>query len=1279
MFFLAAATTVAGADPAPPVDLSKGLNLYEVGYSHLDTQWRWSYPQTIREFIPNTIHDNIKLLEKYPDYIFNFSGANRYRMMKEYYPEDFAKVRDWVARGRWIPCGNSWEESDVNIPSSESLIRQVMFGRKFFQKEFGTESAEYMLPDCFGFPASLPSVLAHCGVRGFSTQKLTWHSAVGIPFNLGVWEGLDGQRVIAALNAGPYTGSIKEDLSQSAAWKKRMEDNGLKSGIFADYQYFGTGDVGGAPNEDSARWLEKSLNSNGPVHVISAKADQVFKDISDAQAGKLPRYKGDLLLIEHSAGALTSQAAVKNWNRRNELLADAAERAAVIAHLAGAASYPREKLYNAWGLVLGAQFHDILPGTSLPKAYQYSWNDEITAMNCFAEVLQDSVAAVARGLDTKVQGVPLVVYNPLSIDRKDVVEAQIELSSAGAPQVVDASGKPVPTQVLSVDGNKTRFIFLAHAPSVGFAVYGVKTAKAGTTPTAGVTERSLENQRYKVRLDDRGDIASIFDKSVGRELLSAPARLAFQHEKPTIYPAWNMDWNDRKNPPEGWVDGAPTFKIVERGPVRWAIEVTRTARDSTFIQTIRLAADKAGDRIEVANHIDWQGRECSLKAEFPLTLSNPKATYNWEIGKIERGNNEPAKFEVPTHGWFDLTDKDGSAGVSILTDAKYGSDKPADNLVRLTLLYSPGVHGQYSEQRSQDWGKHDFIYGISGHKGDWRAGKSDWQSQCLSQPMRAFRTVAHSGKLGHSFSFLKVDSDKVAVGAIKLAEDSNDVIIRLQELDGTSPVKAAITSAAAIKSAVEVTGAEQKLNTLAAQSSGATLEFKPFQIRSIALDLKPVADLKTAVSAPITLPYNTRIFTSNADRKSGAFDSGGRSMPAEMIGDTVASESAVFHIGPKLDGQLNGVSCKGQELRLPEGNFNSIYLLASAADGDAAAEFAIDGKPVRLTIQDWSQWIGQWDNRVFKGPVEEMSYNVANRLDHIDPGYIKRAPVAWFCSHRHLPEGKDEPYAFSYLFKYRLAVPPGAKVLSLPNNPKIQIAAISAVCNDNDATVSTLPLYDDFTGRAAMAVEPDLGFTYLTKSLQPVGKILMERGESYDQLKLAQISRTDYADAGASNGITVEYAEGAGLVAPNVQSGVQGKTLPRLNNGLGATTNDDVNSNSWFDSGEGRFLIDLKAKIHVARVNTFSWHRSNRAPQKFTLWCSDAEARPAVTGAPDKAGWKLLGVVDSTDLGQGGIHATSVVPMTGNDLGTFRHLMWVEEEVGEGTFFTELDVIQAPQ
>ncbi|MGA2264537.1 MAG: alpha-mannosidase, partial [Acidobacteriota bacterium] len=227
----AAKPAVQGQKPKPEsLDLTKQPTLYVVGYAHLDTQWRWDYVTTIKDYLPKTMRLNFDWIEKYPHYVFNFSGANRYRMMKEYYPADYEKVKKYVAEGRWYPAGSSMEENDVNSPSAESIIRQILYGKEYFRRDFGKTSAEYMLPDCFGFPASLPSILAHCGIKGFSTQKLSssWQPApmvggpdspektpAGIPFNVGVWEGPDGSFIVAALNPGGYGSQISTDLSKS--------------------------------------------------------------------------------------------------------------------------------------------------------------------------------------------------------------------------------------------------------------------------------------------------------------------------------------------------------------------------------------------------------------------------------------------------------------------------------------------------------------------------------------------------------------------------------------------------------------------------------------------------------------------------------------------------------------------------------------------------------------------------------------------------------------------------------------------------------------------------------------------------------------------------------------------------------------------------------------------------------------------------------------------------------------------------------------------------------
>lgn len=1074
----AADPDAATATPTKAPDLSCDPTLFVVGYAHLDTQWRWCYPQVIREMIPKTMHENFALFEKYPDYLFNFSGANRYRMMKEYYPADFEKVRQYIAAGRWFPCGSSMEECDVNVPAAESIIRQVLYGNHFFRREFDKASNEFMLPDCFGFPASLPSLLAHCGLKGFSTQKLTWGSAVGIPFRVGIWEGLDGVGLVCALDAGDYNGDIKTDLSRDERWIKRIEDDGRKHGVYAGYTYYGVGDEGGAPREKAIREMEKSVHGDGPLRVISATAEQMFLSIPPEARKTLPRYRGDLLLTEHSAGSITSAGYMKRWNHKNELLADAAERAAVLADWLGGSSYPRERLNNAWTLVLGGQFHDILPGTSLPQAYEFSWNDELLALNQFAGVLENAVGAVVAGMDTQAKGVPIIVYNPLAIERQDVVEARVRFpgSTPKAVRVLDSAGREVPAQLAGTSDAPT-VLFLARVPAVSLSAFDVQPTQAPSTASTPlrVTPSSLENERYRVTLDANGDIDSITDKRAGRELLASPARLAFLHDNPEHWPAWNVDWSDRQAPPAGYVDGPATVRIVESGPVRVALEVTRESRDSRFIQTIRLAAGAAGDRVEIANTIDWQASECSLKAVFPLSVANPSATYNWEVGTIERGNNDPKKYEVPAHQWFDLTDTKGDYGVTVLSDCKYGSDKPDDHTLRLTLLRTPGTRGGYQDQGTQDWGRHEILYGIAGHAGDWRDAQTGWEAMRLSQPPIAFQTSPHDGQLGRSIGLLSVNNPDVRVMAIKKAEDSDEIIVRLVELTGRPADDVQVKFPSAVVAAREVNGQEQPIGDARLIDGNLTTSFSAYQLRSFAVRLGAAPTrLETARWQTMALPCDRRVSSRDGQASPGGIDASGRCLPAEMLPREIDYRGLKFELANSEKDAPNAVTCRGQQISLPQGQFNRLYLLAAAGNGDRDATFAIDGVATKLNIQDWSGYIGQWDTRIWNGEVPEYAFAWTNEFVGLRPAYLRPAPVGWFCSHRHTADGQNEPYQYCYLFAYALDLPAGAKTLTLPSDDQVFVLAATAAFDPSADTRPAQPLIDELKrdGLAAPMISP---------------------------------------------------------------------------------------------------------------------------------------------------------------------------------------------------------------
>jgi alpha-mannosidase len=1094
------ASSLAISAQTPDPDLTKQPTLYVVAYAHLDTQWRWEYPRTINDYLPKTMHDNFALIDKYPNYIFNFSGANRYRMMKEHWPADYARVKQYVAAGRWFPAGSSMEESDVNVPSAESIFRQILYGNRFFKREFGKTSAEYMLPDCFGFPASLPSILAHAGLKGFSTQKLTWNSAAtvggpgsiqetprGIPFNVGWWQGPDGRGVVAALNPGSYGGQIREDISKSPTpananarnapvdWPRRVERNGKVSGLFTDYHYYGTGDTGGSPREDSVRMVEAIVTRNtslsptpvtsvgdGPLKVVSATAEQMFLNIRPEQIKGLPRYEGDLLLTDHSAGSITSQAYQKRWNRKNELLADAAEKASIGATWLGTRTYPQERLNNAWTLVMGGQFHDILPGTATPKAFEYSWNDDVIAMNQFAGVLTSATEGIAGGLNTQTVGQPIIVYNPLNIAREDIVEADVDIA-IGPVRVLGPEGREVPSQMIS----PRKLLFLAKVPSVGYAVYDVQSGgRAATGPTSlKVTQSSLENDRYRISLNSDGDVQSIFDKRLNRELLDAPIRLAIKSDTPAQWPAWNMDWTDQQKPPRAYVGSGAQVRVVENGPARVAVEVVRETEGSKFRQTVRLSAGDAGNRVEFSNVIDWKTSNANLKATFPLTAANANATYNWDIGTIERGNNDERKFEVPSHQWFDLTDRSGSFGVTILSDCKYGSDKPDDKTLRLTLLRTPGIgpRAGYADQSTQDWGRHEIVYGLAAHGGDWRREQTDWQAQRLNQPLIPFQTSQHPGTLGKTFSILRVNNSRVRVLALKKAEDTDEIIVRIVELDGRAAPDVRVRFAAPVIAAREVNGQEWPVGSAKIVNGQLATSLGRFQPRTFAVKLaQPPVKQASPRSMPFDLPYDLAVADRDGERMKFGFDGEGFALPAEMLPRELSFAGIVFRLGPA--DKANAVVPRGQQIALPPG-LKRLYVLAASASGDQDVIFRVGNQTAGVKIQHWSGFIGQWDDRQWKQtevvvqpriPPPDVPPDIAAQLQRprtrlnpygemtgITPGFIKHAPVAWFASHRHTPSGTNEAYAYSYLFAYTIDVPDQARTMTLPNNDNVRILAIT--------------------------------------------------------------------------------------------------------------------------------------------------------------------------------------------------------------------------------------------
>jgi alpha-mannosidase len=1088
---------------APGADVPPVPELQVVATAHLDTQWRWTVRDTIVDFLPETMAGSFALFEKYPDYVFSFEGAFHYALMKEYYPAEWARLKEYVKAGRWKVAGSWYDAVDTHVPSPESLVRQALYGNGFFRRELGVTSRDVFLPDCFGFSFALPSVAAHCGLSAFSTQKLTWGAAMKIPFDVGLWEGVDGSSLLASINPGDYASELKGNLTLDPDVYAVIDRQAALSGQAVAMRYFGTGDVGVPPLESSVARLQESIAGPGPLNVRSVAPDQLAKDLAarltPAERERLPHYRGELLLTSHGAGCYTSQAAMKSYNRTNERLAFAAEAAAVAADSLGGADYPRETLREAWTRFLWHQFHDDLTGTSIPEAYTISWNDEAIAAGTFADVLTSSVGAVSRALDTRGEGIPLVVFNPLALEREDAVEAVVGFPGEAprAVRVTGPDGREVPAQVTARAGASATIVFVARVGPVSHSVFTVvPTNERTASGETKATLTGLENARMRVRLDVDGNAVSVFDKLLGRELLSAPLSLQLFDDEPRKWSAWEVEYSAISAPPREVVHSPAKVRVVEEGPARAAVEVVRSAAGSTFTQTLRLAAGGAGDRLEIVTEVDWRTRGTLLKAAFPLAATNRTAEYDLGLGVIARGTNRPNAYEVPAQQWAGITDASGAFGVAVLNDSRYGWDRPDERTLRLSLIHTPRVVPSWSwlaDQASNDLGRHRVVTALAPHAGDYRGGRVQHSAERLNRPLLAWQAPAHAGTLGKSYSFLRLDGKEgappLSVRALKLAEESEEVVVRLQELSGRAVDGATLRFARPVVAVREVNGAEeppevagtggflplQKAAPPALEGGAVVLSFAPFRPRTLAVKLAPPdAPLGLPTAVALDLPYDLDGISADEARKDGNFDGQGRSLPSELLPARFVSGGVPFRTGPRGTGEKNVLVARGQKVALPAGDYDRLYVVTAAIGGDRAARFSVDGSAAIRAVPDWAEPVGQWNSRLVGGVRIDDP-------DGIAPAYAKEVPVAWVGTHRHGARGENEAYALAQLFRLGFEVPKGARELTLPVDEGLRIVAVTAARNPNDAVVSAQRFLDPGTGTVVHFESPGETFVDRTR------------------------------------------------------------------------------------------------------------------------------------------------------------------------------------------------------
>jgi len=811
------------------------------GHAHIDTAWFWPVSQTRRK-VARTFATALRLMEQYPEYHFTASQPQQYQYLKEDEPALYAQVKARIAEGRWEPTGAMWIEPDLNVPRGESLVRQLVYGQRFFMEEFGKPASLVWLPDTFGYSWALPQLMRGAGVSHFMTSKISWNQFNRFPYDTFRWRGVDGSDVLAHFITTPdpdpdatyftYNGHMTAD--EIAGTYRIYQQKEINDHLL--YLY-GWGDGGGGPTREMLEAGRRYGNLPGMPALVQGSAEESFRQIeanatAPANADRLPTWHGELY-FEYHRGTYTSQGRTKYAHRRAEYLLHEAELWTAVAHATDAA-LPGEALDEAWRLLLLQEFHDILPGSSIPVVYE----DALRDLDRVREIAERAATAATTDITAAMVGRDnlLVAFNGLSVPHTGLITATLPPGF----HYVDSWGNALAMQDQGeVPGFPMQHIWLIAPPAGGVPPHGytVFTHSAGNATVENAltaTETGLENAFYRLTLDAHGQIISLTDKRYGDREVIAPGeagnRLIAFEDKPLNYDAWDIDifYTEKPTP----LDTAESITVIERGPLRASIEIVRRYLSSTITQRISLYRDSP--RIDFATDIDWHEHQILLKAAFPVSvLAATAATYEIQFGTVERPTHantswDAARFEVCAQRWADLSET--GYGVALLNDGKYGYDVHGHTL-RLTLLKS-GI----SPDPNADNGRHQFTYSLLPHAGDWREGDVIAHAAQLNLPLRVVMRMADPVSEPQPYAsgerFVTTDRTGLYVDTVKPANDGRGVIVRLYEGHG-SRGPASLSFARSIASAEECDLLERRTGDVALQDAQTlTFSVRPYEVKT---------------------------------------------------------------------------------------------------------------------------------------------------------------------------------------------------------------------------------------------------------------------------------------------------------------------------------------------------------------------------------------------------------------------------------------------------------------
>jgi alpha-mannosidase len=838
----------------------QGTSVRLSGNAHIDAAWLWPWTETV-DVVRHTFGTALQLMHEYPQYTYTQSAAAYNQWMEEKYPSLHQQIVDRVKQGRWEMVGGMWVEPDLNMPDGESLVRQLLIGKRYFKEKFGVDVRIGWNPDSFGYTWQLPQIYKKSGIDYFVTQKMAWNDTNQLPLKLFWWQSPDGSRVLTYF-PHDYVNEIEPvRISSDVAIARK-----LNPGVPVMMHLFGIGDHGGGPTRSM---LDSGLHWTSPDRVIPemkfGTAQSFFSEIEtklDTQNAPTWNYKvmadgntslpvppegklslpvwNDELYFEYHRGVMTTQANHKRNMRESEEQLLNAEKYSSLAWLFGT-PYPNARLTEAWQKALFNQFHDIAAGSGIGVLYKDAqrdydvvrWTTEEAAIGALKTVSSEVRTGNAGG------GVPVMVVNPLAWSRTDLATFDVQMPTApkAGLSVLDSQGRPMPFQVLSKVSSTHTYRLLVEVkdvPSLGYEVLHVVPG-GNSAPTDLETDGlTLENALLRVTVDPQsGCIKSLYDKRTKFESIAAQGcgnQLQAFQDTPKDYDAWNIDADFEKQVTT--LDKADSVELIEKGPVRATIRIARTWQSSKFVQDVSLYAGL--DRVDVTNNIDWHETHVLLKAAFPLAVSAPPhATYEIPYGSIERPttrNNswEAAKFEVPALRWADLGD--GNHGFSLINESKYGYDAKG-NVLRLSLLRSPTW-----PDPEADRGHHQFSYSVYPHSGDWKQALTVRRGYEFNYKLRALQVEAHEGSLPPLHSFVGIRGDNVVLTALKKAEDSDALLLRFYEWAGkTADVQISLPQAASSASFTNLME-QPEGQQLSVTNHQVTIPVHPYEIVSVRVD-----------------------------------------------------------------------------------------------------------------------------------------------------------------------------------------------------------------------------------------------------------------------------------------------------------------------------------------------------------------------------------------------------------------------------------------------------------